>query len=114
MHLTLLHVGETPQRLRDRYERFVPFFQTMFKDAGFTFDWHPVNVLDGEPLPAPDAVQGVVITGSAYGVYDGNALDGTPAPVHPRRLRCSNAHGWGVFWPPDHGRCAGRGCWQVR
>jgi GMP synthase-like glutamine amidotransferase len=70
MHLTLLHVGETPQRLRDRYERFVPFFQTMFKDAGFTFDWHPVNVLDGEPMPAPDAVQGVVITGSAYGVYD--------------------------------------------
>ncbi|WP_164730537.1 type 1 glutamine amidotransferase [Pelagibacterium montanilacus] len=70
MNLTLLTVGETPARLRDRLDRYPPYFQNMFAAAGCEFTFDQVLVLDGEPLPAPDAPEGIVITGSAFGVYD--------------------------------------------
>lgn len=71
MKLTLIMVGETPAPMRDRFERYPPQFQKMLADDGFEFD--PVWVLDGDPLPDPARLQGIIITGSAAGVYDDRA-----------------------------------------
>jgi GMP synthase-like glutamine amidotransferase len=70
MKLSILQVGETPASLRGRFPRFDTFFERMLgeTDNGFTFD--SVPILDGVPLPDPRAIEGVVITGSAVGVYD--------------------------------------------
>ena len=70
MKLTILQVGEAPGALRDRYERFGPFFERMFANLDMGFSFESVMTLDGAPFPDPDAIEGVVITGSAKGVYD--------------------------------------------
>lgn len=68
MKLTLIMVGETPAAMRDQFERYLPQFQEMLAGEGFEFD--PVRVLDGDPLPDPAGLQGIIITGSAASVYD--------------------------------------------
>jgi len=70
MKLTILQVGETPAAMRDRYDRFPPLFQGMFAAAGADFEFEQVNIIDGEPFPDPWRLEGVIITGSAAGVYD--------------------------------------------
>ncbi len=70
MKLTLLQVGETPPAMRGDRPRFQPFFETMFDETGYGFGYEHVLIVDGEPFPDPGAVEGVVITGSAHGVYD--------------------------------------------
>jgi len=70
MKLTILQVGETPKPMRDRFERFEPLFETMFAKAGADFAFETVAIVDGAPFPDPENVEGVIITGSAAGVYD--------------------------------------------
>lgn len=70
MKLIILQVGETPAPMRDRYQRFEPLFETMFAtaEAGFTFE--TVAIVDGAAFPDPESGDGLIITGSAAGVYD--------------------------------------------
>lgn len=70
MKLTILHVGECPPKLRDRYERYPDHFERMFAAAGAPFAFDSVYILDGAPFPEPQTLDGVIITGSAAGVYD--------------------------------------------
>lgn len=70
MKLTILQVGENPPQLRDRFPRYSNNFERMFSAAGAEFEFETVYVLDAEPLPDPNQTEGVVITGSAAGVYD--------------------------------------------
>ena len=70
MKLTILHVGEVTEVLRDRYERFTPFFETMFGDLDMGFTFEAIPIIDGAPFPDLDTVEAVVIPGSAAGVYD--------------------------------------------
>ncbi len=70
MKLTILQVGETPAALRDERPRFQPFFETMFDSTGHDFTYEQVLIIDGEPFPDPGAIEGAVVTGSFYGVYD--------------------------------------------
>lgn len=68
MKITLIQLDQTNPRIGHRFERYPPFFQTLFHGAGFEFQtaW----VLDGEALPDPAELDGVIITGSKFGVYD--------------------------------------------
>lgn len=68
MKLTLIMVGQTPTPMQEQFKRNPPLFQNMFGSDGFEFD--TVRVLEGETLPAADTLQGIVITGSAAGVYE--------------------------------------------
>ena len=70
MKLTILNVGEVAEVLRDRYERFTPFFETMFGDLDMGFTFESIPIIDGAPFPDLDNVEAVVIPGSAMGVYD--------------------------------------------
>lgn len=70
MKITILQTGQVPAALRDRFDTYPVMFQQMFAEAGAQFSFETVKVLDNQSLPDPDEVDGVVITGSAAGVYD--------------------------------------------
>tara|TARA_R110002073_G_scaffold184395_2_gene342789 strand:- start:13158 stop:13871 length:714 start_codon:yes stop_codon:yes gene_type:complete len=79
MRLTLILIDETTSSLRPRFRRYPPQFQSLFAAAGADIEWQTVLVLDGEPFPDPAKLEGIVITGSKYGVYD------NPAWIEPLR-----------------------------
>lgn len=70
MKLTIIQVGITPKALRHQFGDYPPQFQDMFNDAGADFSFETVFVLNGEPLPDPKTLEGIILTGSAAGVYD--------------------------------------------
>ncbi|WP_339748278.1 type 1 glutamine amidotransferase [uncultured Maricaulis sp.] len=79
MRLTLIQIDETSSRLRSQFERYPPQFQSLFAAAGADIEWQTVLVLDGDPFPDPATLDGIVITGSKYGVYD------SPVWIEPLR-----------------------------
>jgi GMP synthase-like glutamine amidotransferase len=70
MKLTIIQTGEVPQPLRDRFGPYRKMFETMFDGTGLGFGYETVAVSDGEPFPDPATLEGIVITGSAAGVYE--------------------------------------------
>tara|TARA_R110000744_G_scaffold145205_3_gene257479 strand:- start:301 stop:1014 length:714 start_codon:yes stop_codon:yes gene_type:complete len=70
MRLTLIQIDETSTRLRGKFQRYPPQFQSLFAAAGADIDWRTVLVLDGDQFPDPARLEGIVLTGSKYGVYD--------------------------------------------
>lgn len=79
MKLTIIQVGESPPALAGEFGRYPPQFQDMFTAAGEYFTFETVFILDGAPFPDLEALEGLVITGSAAGVYD------TPSWIDPLR-----------------------------
>lgn len=70
MKLTIIQTGEVPLALRQRFGPYRKMFETMFDGTGQGFSYDMVAASDGEPLPDPATLDGIVITGSAAGVYD--------------------------------------------
>jgi GMP synthase-like glutamine amidotransferase len=70
MKLTIIQTGELAQPLRDRFGSYSAMFERMFDATGLGFSYEIVRVFDGAPLPDPAKLEGIVITGSAAGVYD--------------------------------------------
>jgi GMP synthase-like glutamine amidotransferase len=70
MKLTIIQTGEVPLPLRGRFGPYRRMFETMFDGTGQGFSYDMVAVSDGAPLPDPATLEGIVITGSAAGVYD--------------------------------------------
>jgi GMP synthase-like glutamine amidotransferase len=70
MKITILKTGDVPESLRERFSPYPEMFSRMFAEAGGDFTHDVVAVNEGEPLPAPETLEGVVITGSSAGVYE--------------------------------------------
>lgn len=70
MKLTIIQTGDVPAPLRAQFGPYRQMFETMFDSTGQGFSYDMVAVSDGAPLPDPAALEGIVITGSAAGVYD--------------------------------------------
>jgi GMP synthase-like glutamine amidotransferase len=70
MKLTIIQTGEVPAPLRSQFGPYRRMFETMFDGTGQGFSYEMVAVSDGEPFPEPAKLEGIVITGSAAGVYD--------------------------------------------
>ncbi len=70
MKLTIIQTGDVPVPLRPQFGAYPPMFQRMFDEAGIAFDYETVAVFDGAPFPDPARLEGVIVTGSAAGVYD--------------------------------------------
>ena len=70
MKITIIQVGETPVPMRGQFGRYPEQFHKMFRDTRLGFEFETVRVLDGEALPRPHALEAILITGSAMGVYD--------------------------------------------
>lgn len=70
MKLTIIQTGDVPPALRPAFGAYPPMFQRMFETAGQGFDYDVVPVYDGAGFPDPAGLDGILITGSAAGVYD--------------------------------------------
>jgi GMP synthase-like glutamine amidotransferase len=70
MKITIIQTGEVPLALREKFGRYPPMFRRMFEEAGEAFEYETVAVHDGAPFPDAGALEGILITGSAAGVYD--------------------------------------------
>ena len=88
MKLTILQVGETPKPMRDRYERFEPLFENMFMQAGADFTFETIAIVDGAPFPDVEALEGVIVTGSAAGGSRAIGSDTTRFRPRSRPIRC--------------------------
>ena len=70
MKLTIIQTGDVPLPLRGQFGPYRKMFETMFDGTGQGFSYDMIPVSDGAPLPDPSSLEGIVITGSAAGVYD--------------------------------------------
>ncbi|KQU94372.1 type 1 glutamine amidotransferase [Devosia sp. Root105] len=70
MKLTIIQTGEVPALLRPQFGAYPPMFKRMFDEAGQPFDYETVAVYDGAEFPDATSLDGILITGSAAGVYD--------------------------------------------
>jgi GMP synthase-like glutamine amidotransferase len=70
MKLTIIQAGEVPPPLRAGFGLYAPMFMRMFDEAGFGFSYDTVPIHDGAGFPDPTALEAILITGSAAGVYD--------------------------------------------
>jgi GMP synthase-like glutamine amidotransferase len=70
MKITIIQTGEVPEPLRPRFGPYPEMFHRMFAATGSGFSFETVPVHEGAPLPDPGQLEGILITGSAAGVYD--------------------------------------------
>lgn len=70
MRITILEAGRPPEPLRAEWPSYPAMFERLLAGHGFTFE--AVAAVDGAALPDPAACEGVLITGSPAGVYDGH------------------------------------------
>ncbi|MCB9992998.1 MAG: type 1 glutamine amidotransferase [Hyphomicrobiaceae bacterium] len=71
MRFTIIYLGHTPASMLDRFDKYPNQFQSLLTPAfsrEVSFD--QVRVIEGEPVPDPANLDGIIISGSAYGVYD--------------------------------------------
>ena len=68
MKLTILKTGEVPAPLAGQFPSYPEMFRAMFERDGATFDFEVIEVADGDPLPDPQTLEAVLITGSPAGV----------------------------------------------
>jgi GMP synthase-like glutamine amidotransferase len=70
MKLTIIQVGDVPAALKPEFGAYPPMFEKMFEAAGARYDYDIVPVFDGAPFPDPEALEAILLPGSAAGVYD--------------------------------------------
>jgi GMP synthase-like glutamine amidotransferase len=70
MKLSILQTGDVPAPVRDRFSPYPEMFRRMFDSAGASFEYETIRVHDGAPLPDPQGLESILITGSPAGVYD--------------------------------------------
>ncbi|MCD7058902.1 glutamine amidotransferase-related protein [Pelagibacterium xiamenense] len=70
MKLTIIRTGGVPAPLADQYPSYPAMFQGMFERDGAKLAYETVELDAGAPLPDPESLDAILITGSAYGVYD--------------------------------------------
>lgn len=70
MRISILQVGVTPEKLLGQFERIPPQFEAMLTPVMPDAEFETILVVDGAPLPAPESLEAIIVTGSAFGVYD--------------------------------------------
>ena len=67
MKITIVETGLVPESLRGQFDDYPAMFRDLLGDG---FDYDTVSPIKGETLPDPAGMDGILITGSAAGVYD--------------------------------------------
>lgn len=70
MKLTIVQTGDVPAPLRPQYGPYHRMFERMFDGVSDQFSYEMITCYDGHDLPDPSTLDGIVLTGSAAGVYD--------------------------------------------
>ena len=68
--ITIIETGLVTEPSRARYGSYPQMFERMIRGADVTADIETVSIVNGDPLPKPDRLQAILITGSSAGVYD--------------------------------------------
>ena len=68
--VTIIETGLISQKQRERHGSFPQMFQRMISAADASIAFDIVSVIAGEPLPDPNTLEAILITGSSAGVYD--------------------------------------------
>jgi GMP synthase-like glutamine amidotransferase len=69
--ITIIETGLVPSHLRECHGSYPAMFKRMIRASDASVEFDVVSVTNGEPLPDPQSLQAILITGSAAGVYDG-------------------------------------------
>lgn len=70
MRIGVLQTGRVRADLAARFGEYPAMFGALLAQAGGPFQLKTVAVVDGDALPAPDAADAWIVTGSRHGVYD--------------------------------------------
>ncbi len=70
MRLTILLAGQNPPALQGDFAPYGEKFMRMFAGADDSFTFEEVEVHAGQTIPDPGQLEGVIVSGSAAGVYD--------------------------------------------
>ncbi len=70
MRITILETGRPPEALRGAYPSYPAMFETLLTGADADLAFHSIAVVDDAPLPDPETLDAVLITGSPAGVYE--------------------------------------------
>ncbi|MAI90263.1 homoserine O-succinyltransferase [Ponticaulis sp.] len=71
MRLTIVETGLPPEDIRDDYPGGYPvMFEALFAKSDPEMTFETVSVVKGDALPDPEGLEAILITGSAFGVYD--------------------------------------------
>ena len=71
LKLTIIETGLPPLAIRDKYPKGYPaMFEALFRRVDPDMTFETVALESGDALPDPETLEAILITGSAYGVYD--------------------------------------------
>lgn len=70
MKLTIIETGRPPDVIAAQFPRYPVMVAELLGSHLPTMAVETVSLVDGENLPAPEAVEAVLVTGSPHGVYD--------------------------------------------
>src|SRR5262249_13681668 len=68
--ITIIETGVLSEPTRARYGSFPDMFERMIRTADASVEVDTISIFGGEPLPDPQALQSILLTGSPAGVYD--------------------------------------------
>ncbi|MEL6360175.1 MAG: type 1 glutamine amidotransferase [Pseudomonadota bacterium] len=88
MHITILETGEPPDALQGQFPGYGQMMEKMLRPIAPAFSFSRHRVFDGEAMPPVAQVDGVLITGSAAGAYEGH---GWIAPLEDFVRDCATA-----------------------
>lgn len=71
MKIGIIECGPVPAALQEKYISYPAMFASQLGALLPHADFTTISVVNGEALPAPDALDAWLIPGSRYGVYDG-------------------------------------------
>ena len=72
MHICILETGEPPEPLKSQFGDYPTMFEQLLSRHTSRFSYSSVAAEKGAPMPAISTFDGLLITGSATGVYDGH------------------------------------------
>lgn len=70
MKISVIETGRPPAALGDTFPDYPGMFAELLGRGLGSFEFIPIRLLDGEPLPDPRGMEAAIITGSPSGVYD--------------------------------------------
>lgn len=72
MHIRILETGAPPAPLDRQFGRYPAMFERMLSPPSRRFTFSASPIFEGAPMPALSDFDGLLITGSPAGVYDGH------------------------------------------
>jgi len=70
MKLTIIETGLPPEAIRADWPTYPAMFETLISQVDDGFSYETISIVTGDNFPELSQLDGVIHTGSAYGVYD--------------------------------------------